>query len=161
MNFKRFMAIVLSCLMICSMVITVNADKHESETETIYDYYDVDDYIKLTYTIHFYSAMNCVRADNVLRYYHNNSSQYNLPSYIKLTVKHSTGENTVEKGIYMMNRVSYNNLEYYIPQNSTLTSATAVYKVNQEVTYEYDSQVTYYANYNYTDADHTLVVTYP
>ena len=161
MKIKKMLAMIMACAMIiCSMAITVSADKVATGSDTVCDLYDSTQYIQLNFRLQYYSGGNCVKATNTFRYYHSLTSQYNLPSFIDMTVVDTFGSRTTQRGQYMTSTVSTNELLYRIESGYVFKSASVTFKVNKEVTHDYNGE-TFYANYNYTNTQYSLSIVNP
>lgn len=161
MKMKKILVLIMAVVMIsCSLAITASADKIATGADTICDWYDDTQYIQLNFRVQYYSGANCVKATNIFRYRHPLTSQYNLPSFIEMTVVDTSGRKTTQQGQYMEDAVSINELVYPIDTGHVFKSADVTFKVNEEVTHEYNGE-TFYANYNYTNTQCSLSIVNP
>ena len=158
MKMKKILVLIMAVVMIsCSLAITASADKIATDTDTVCDWYDDTQYIQLNFRVQYYSGANCVKATNTFRYRHSLTSQYNLPSFIEMTVVDTSGSRTTQRGQYMTSAVSTNELLQQIETGYVFKSANVTFKVNKEVTHDYSGE-TFYANYNYTNTQCSLSI---
>lgn len=160
MKFKKFFALAIAVIMLCTAIVSVGATNYDHDYKIICDVHTGDDAAKARYYLNYYSYTNCVRATNAITYYSNvDVSQRNFPGYIFLEVVTNGGTWTAETAEYL--HTTSNSAEFYsdfyIPAGYVLTSTSASYSTN-----DYNMvSCGYYANYHYgwveTSAD--LVVT--
>ena len=160
MKFKKFFALAIAVIMLCTAVVSVNAANYDSDYDFITDLNTNANAAKVNYSLLYNSYANCIRATNAIIYYSNvHVSQRNFPGYISLEVVMNGGKWTAETAEFL--HTTSNNYEFYsdfyIPAGYVLTSASAYYSTND------DNKVSdgYYVNYNYSwvTISNNLVVT--
>ena len=163
MKFKKFFALIVAALMLCCAIISVSAER---QTHVINDKALDVKAATATYTLVYYSGMNCVRATNAIRYETNvvNVAQRNFPGYINMDVTMNAGYWFDYGAAYLTTTSSYAAFslnDYYIPAGKIIVEATAYFDTNYEVEPdEYDGQF-YYENSNYTGAYTSLRLVAP
>ena len=164
MKTKIFASLLIMALFLTFMAVSVSAIPSAQSHEELTDIWDPDFGVaRVTFTLKYYQGMNCVEAKNVINYYNDkdgfNSSQYNFPAYIDMTVvSNGVDENYElrwEKIGYFTEKTDHISKEFTMFAGQTFVSSRAFFECNYSRQF---NGVEYYDNINFTGTDTTLEI---
>ena len=150
MKFKKFFALAIAVVMLCTAIVSVGAAPRDYISFEIKDLLTDEVAATAHYTLQYYSGMNCVMATNRINYGDDmDVSQCNFPGFIELTVTMNESSWNARKVEYLFTTTYQDEFSsvFYIPSGCVLVKAVATYSTN-EMDVVYNGK-TYYANLNY------------